>query len=396
MEDAAIQEQLAGKRVTLLLGSFVLGGAERQGLHLARYLKENVQARVEVWAAWQHDRSAERAVDICEQLQLPWKHVPFVWGSSRLGRILRVYKYGRQMQKLNPGFLLPYTMFPNVICGNTWRWAKARGCIWNQRDEGRERQPIRWERRAVKQTRCFISNSNHGAEFLQNVLGAPKDMVHVVHNGVAPEPALRTPGVWRDEIGVRDDAFLVCMVANVTEFKDHFTLLRAWRLVLDQAKSRGIDAVLLLAGKLGAPEIPLKALAYDLDVGSTVRFLGFVKDVTGLLQAVNLGVFSSKLEGIPNGLLECMAAGLPVVGTDIPGIREAVGPKGFDCLAAPDDASALAERIIRFILDRQLATEAGRLARQRITEDFSVEKMCRRTTALIHSTMTERGESIRG
>ncbi len=392
MEDTVIQQELAGKRVTLLLGSFMLGGAERQALHLAKYLKETIRASVQVWGMFQHDRSVERSLDICEQLQLPWMYVPFSWGQTRLSRIVGMYKYGRQLRELNPGFLLPYTMIPNVVCGNTWQWARASGCIWNQRDEGRERQPIRWERRAVRQTGCFISNSNHGAEFLQHALGASGNSVHVVHNGVSPEPALRTPGAWRESLAVEDDVFLACMVANVTPFKDHVTLLRAWRLVLDQLEPRRIRAVLLLAGRLEAPEIPLKALAHDLDLGKSVRFLGYVKDVTGLLQAVNLGVFSSKLEGVPNGLLECMVAGLPVVGTDIPGIREAVGPNGFGFLAPPDNPNALAERISRFILNRQLAIDGGRFSRERIAKEFSVEKMCSRTTALVHAAMTHKTE----
>ncbi len=388
MEDTVIHHELAGKRITLVLGSFMLGGAERQALHLARYLKETMRANVQVFAMFQHEKSVERSLDICDRLQLAWKHVPFSWGQTRLGRVLGMYRYGRQLRDLNPGFLLPYTMIPNVVCGNTWKWAGARGCIWNQRDEGRERQPLRWERRAVAQTHCFISNSAHGAEFLQNALGAPRDRIHVVHNGVAPEPAQKAPGAWREALGVGADDFLACMVANVTPFKDHATLLRSWRLVLDKIEPRDITAVLLLAGRLDSPEISLKSLAYDLGLGKNVRFLGYVKDVTGLLQAANLGVFSSKLEGMPNGLLECMAAGLPVVGTDIPGIREAVGPNGLDFLSPSGNEIILAEKIVRLILDRQLAADAGRRSRERIAEEFTVEKMCKRTTELIHSAIT--------
>src|SRR2546426_8921983 len=89
----------------------------------------------------------------------------------------------------------------------------------------------------------------------------------------------------------------------------------------------------------------MRALARELNLGRSVRFLGPVDDVPGLLSAVDLAVLSSTSEGCPNAVLECMASGLPVVATDIPGIRKAVGPSGYNYLAPPDDARSFAERI---------------------------------------------------
>ena len=69
----------------------------------------------------------------------------------------------------------------------------------------------------------------------------------------------------------------------------------------------------------------VEALIQELKIVSSVRLVGEVPDLANLLGALDLGVFSSRFEGCPNGVLECMAAGLPVVATDIPGIIEAVG-----------------------------------------------------------------------
>src|SRR5205085_3817786 len=133
-------------------------------------------------------------------------------------------------------------------------------------------------------------------------------------------------------------------------------------------------AVLVLAGAFFETHLNLKALAYDLDLGKSVRFLGGVKDVSGLLSAVDVGVHSSVNEGVPNGVLECMAAGLAVVGTDYPGIREAVG-SGHDFLAPPFDVEALAERLIKLALDRDARERAGQANRIRIETDFHSTKM---------------------
>ena len=126
-----------------------------------------------------------------------------------------------------------------------------------------------------------------------------------------------------------------------------------------------------------------KALAFDLNLGSSVRFLGSVQDVTGLLSAVDLGVFSSKTEGCPNAVLECMASGLAVVGTDIPGIREALGPDGTDCLASPDDPGIFAQRILDLANAPTRLSALGAANRLRISAEFSTDQMVQKMVTKI-------------
>jgi glycosyltransferase involved in cell wall biosynthesis len=128
---------------------------------------------------------------------------------------------------------------------------------------------------------------------------------------------------------------------------------------------------------------PLKTLAYDLDLGPSVRFLGHVADIPSLLGAVDLGVFSSQLEGCPNGVLECMAAGLAVVATDIPGVREAMGSQNDGILAIPGDFGDMASKITRLALDPALRTRYGSANRERVQQLFGVDRMCLETAALI-------------
>jgi glycosyltransferase involved in cell wall biosynthesis len=178
------------------------------------------------------------------------------------------------------------------------------------------------------------------------------------------------------------------MVATLSEYKDHATLVRAWLQVVDGLRGRGETPVLVLAGRFGQTQQALKALAFDLDLGKNVRFLGHVDDIAGLLGAVDLGVFSSRSEGSPNGVLECMAAGLPVVGTDEPGIREVIGPDGYPCLAPAGDADALAARILGLMDDPQARARLGTLNRARIEAEFSMRAMCERTASLIANALS--------
>jgi glycosyltransferase involved in cell wall biosynthesis len=115
----------------------------------------------------------------------------------------------------------------------------------------------------------------------------------------------------------------------------------------------------------------------------TVRFLGKVDDIAGLLSAVDLCIHSSKTEGCPNGVLEAMAAGLPVIGTDIPGIREAVGEAGNGFLVPVGDHQRMADAIARLVGDPELCVRYGEVLKKRIDEEFSLDQMCRKSVILL-------------
>jgi len=141
--------------------------------------------------------------------------------------------------------------------------------------------------------------------------------------------------------------------------------------------------VLALAGRFGVAEKEIKALAYDLELGKSVRFLGAVKDVDGLLSASDLSAFSSQAEGCPNGVLEAMAAGLPVVATDIPGVRDALGSNATKFLAPIGDPFVLAQKIQLMIDNPTLRLEEGEKNRARVKKEFSIEQMCQSSVGLI-------------
>lgn len=370
---------LTGKRILFVFNNLHLGGAERQALLLARCLVEQYQAEVEFWGF----REAGRAADLCSELGIPWRIVPFQWAYNKVDRVRNLLRLAWHLRRANPDIIMPYTMLPNVVCGLVWRLSGAELCIWNQRDEGRDRFHPSIERWAARLTPWFISNARHGADFLSQSVGVDVAKIAVIYNGVdlpAPEAGRQT---WRAKLGVDENDFLACMVANLTPYKDHATLLRAWRIVIDRVQPTDYQLVLLLAGRLAAATDSLKALAYDLELGSSIRFLGRVDDIVGLLGAVDIAVFSSFLEGVPNGVLESMAAGLPVVATDIPGIREALGEESNDLLAPPCDSNLLAERVTFLVCHEERRETQGAKNKQRIHNEFAPQTMVDQTAQFL-------------
>jgi glycosyltransferase involved in cell wall biosynthesis len=370
---------IEGKRIVFVLPGLNLGGAERQALLLARYLIHEHYADVRVLGFGKPGKVAE----LCDAVGIPWHSLDADWPPNRLGRVRAAIQFGLSLRQYKPDILLPYCWFPNMICGLSWRLSGARLCVWNQRDEGRHFSGTRLGRLSAKLMPKFISNSKHGADFLVEELNVNRENIAVVHNGIEFGGSIETHFSWRERLQLSSGDFVACMVANLHHFKDHATLLRAWRQVVDQLGEDGHSAVLLLAGRFDTTHDMLKALAYDLELGKNVRFLGQVSDIEGLLGSVDLGIFSSRKEGCPNGVLECMAASLAVTGTDIPGIREAVGETGYPWLAPPGDAEALARHILTLARDTNLRERLGDLNRQRIVEHFTPEQMVCETVALL-------------
>jgi glycosyltransferase involved in cell wall biosynthesis len=105
-----------------------------------------------------------------------------------------------------------------------------------------------------------------------------------------------------------------------------------------------------------------------------------VSDVAGLLTAVDIGVFSSRSEGCPNGVLECMAAGLAIAATDIEGVREVVGSS--ELLAPVGDADALSHTILKLASDPVLCMTFGAQNRKRIIANHDARRMCEEFVAL--------------
>ena len=358
---------MKGQRIIFVLGNLELGGAERQALILARHLSRQEQAMVEVWG---FNKSGPVA-GICEEHGIPWRVEPL--DADRLESIRRVAWLLRAAQ---PDVLLPYTWVPNVVCGLVWKWAGARLCVWNQRDEGLFLPKTAWERWAAQRTPRFISNSSAGARFLIERLNVDPAKVRVVPNGIEVLQAKVDRSAWRKRLGIDDASFVACMVANLHTNKDHATLLNAWRIVISELK----NAVLVLAGRHDGAYESLVAMSSEMGIKDRVCFAGPVEDVAGLLSAVDLGMFSSRSEGCPNGVLECMAAGLAVAGTDIEGVREVVGASGFEFLAPVGNAAALSEIIVKLAADPALCLKLGAENKKRISENYDANRMCKQFT----------------
>ncbi len=180
----------------------------------------------------------------------------------------------------------------------------------------------------------------------------------------------------RSRLGLGDGQYAVAAAATFSPVKDYPTIIRAFAGL----RRSGREAVLLLAGEGGCLG-ECAALARSLDLNGEVRFLGSVKEVASVLAAADAFVHASRSEGMSNSVLEAMSAGLPIVASDIPANREALGREGA-FFFSPGDWRGCLQGLVTFADDTAVAVDTGMSARRRAIRLFDGKRTMRRRERL--------------
>ena len=179
----------------------------------------------------------------------------------------------------------------------------------------------------------------------------------------------------------------ILLAARFEQQKGHAVLIHALRHILSRAQN--IKAYFF--GE-GPDEACIRDLVRREGVSDAVTFMGVAEDMLPYMQQMDIVALPSLWEGLPNVLLEAMAAGRPVVASRIDGIDEVVIDGETGILFEPGNAEALAEALLALIQDKELAAAMGRAGRERVKRKFSFEKTVNETMALYHELL--RGRSL--
>lgn len=172
--------------------------------------------------------------------------------------------------------------------------------------------------------------------------------------------ALDIPGV---------KGYRIVSVANLRPEKDHLTLIRAMKIIVDAEP----DCHLLLAGSASDETVKDRIFLEikKLNLQNNVTWLGPRIDISGLISNCDIGVLSSVSEGLPLALLEYGAAGLPVVVTDVGDSSFVVNSEKVGVVVPPQCPQALANGLLMYLRNPSMAIEAGKNLQNRITQVFS-------------------------
>ena len=224
---------------------------------------------------------------------------------------------------------------------------------------------------------AYIAVSHATAQQLIRKLHWPAQKIQVIHNGITCAPIDLQP----DPIE-RDDRPVVLTVARLDEQKGHRYLF--------EAAVQLPDVQFMLAGD-GPLRSALEEQVRTLGLEDRVHFLGHRTDIRDLLTHCDVFVLPSLYEGLPLSILEAMAAGKPVIATQVGGTAEAVLAGETGLLVPPADSTALAAAIHSMLADRAFARRLGTAGRLRVEREFSSDVLLQQVAALYTKLLARHG-----
>ena len=362
-----------------------MGGAEKHALLLADYYRNHLNWETEVWAWYS---KTNRVKEICDSLKIKTRLIPPFNEFRKNFHFIQINKYAKIFKSQKVDVLMSFNNKPNILATAIWKKAKIRLHVWAQ--QGIDiHTPVfksKIEKTILKENlTCVISNSNNGAEFLKDEHKIPNEIIHVISNGISI-PKLNRSTEWKKRLGLelnKKKSFNAIMIANLTNLKDHNTLIKAWEIVVDKLNIKKTKANLFLAGRMDNESEQIMELIQKLGLVQNIFCLGQIKDVMGITNEMDISILSSPSEGVPNAVIESMILGKPFVGTNIPGIREAVGKDNFKFLCEEKNFQELAEKILLFANDQELSKRTGEHNKAYAIEKFSIEKLWKNTHLVI-------------
>ncbi len=343
--------------VAIFLTSFDPGGTERQMTELIRRLDDS-RYRVHVVClrregAWL-DRVTSRATSVVEFR---------ISGFAKLHTVRQMWRFAQWCRRERISVLHTCDFYANVfgLVGGALAGVPVR--IGSRRDLNPDKTSgqMRLQRLAYSFSTRVVANSPAAAAILRTE-GIPSADVALIPNGVdASAYPVRT---------VRTEVRRVITVANLRPEKDHETLIAAAAALVDPCPELRYQFV----GD-GPRRKVLEKLARARGVDHVIEFLGHREDVPALLAAADVFVLPSRSEACPNGAIEAMASGLPVVACAVGGLLDLVETGRTGILVPPSDPEPLAVALRSLYEHPERARKMGREARQEVRAKYSFERM---------------------
>lgn len=363
-------------KVVIVIGSLNRGGSERQVVELVR---SSHPTRAQFAIVCLGDEPGDLQEEVRET-GVPIHTVGFV--GFHLRSLLGPLRLARALRAERPDVVYAFLFWGYALALPVARLVQPRALRVAARRSTPEGDaprkvalPLRYL--ADRISNAVVANSIEVAEAWLAVNPDLDGRMHVIPNGV------RIAGAPAG--GSADAPPVVACVANLIAYKGHQTLLTAASLL----SLRSIPFRLRLIGE-GPERTTLEAETERLRLGAHVEFLGRRDDVPALLAASDLVVLPSYIEGLPNAVMEAMAAGVAVVATSVGGTSSLLAG-GAGVTVPPRDPVALADALADFLCDPQKRAAAGAIGRHTAQQNYSVEVMRERTLGLFREMLAASG-----
>ena len=197
---------------------------------------------------------------------------------------------------------------------------------------------------------------------------------HVIHNGCDVD-AIAAEAATARAARKANGPLIAGMVARIDTIKDHITLLDAWARLCQSPVSGDRELWIIGDGEL---KNDMEARARSLGIDGSVRFLGARSDISQLLGQLDVLVLATTAaEGFGIVLIEAMAAGVPVIASDVPACQEVIGDEGAGILIEPHSPRMLVEALDGLFADSQKRAGLASAGEKRVRAQFAIEATAR-------------------
>lgn len=351
-------------RITYVIPTLDQSGAERQLTLLATRLPpEDFQVSVIALnrGGYYADQLTAAGIPV-DVLQKRFRFDPLSY--LRLRRRLAEYR-----PDIVQSFLFSansYVRLPGV-CPATARVVVSERCV----DSWKSGWQLKVDRWLFGRADAMTANSPSVAEFYKDTVGVPADLLHTIPNGVpAFEAGPVANGGIRQEFGLPADARLVGFVGRLAAQKCLTDLVWAFQLL-----HQVVDNTYLVLVGDGPERDVLSDLARNFGCRDRVIFAGHREDAGAVISQLDLFCLPSSFEGMSNSLMEAMAAGVPVVVSDIPANLELVEHEQNGLSFPLGNGPELTTACKRILNDTELAARLGTAAKTMISEQHSVQQL---------------------
>ena len=361
---------LRARRVFFVLDSLNVGGTETQGVELARRLDPK---RYEVTLACLRaqgpllDKLTGSAVKLMEFYPKG--------GMNSSGGVYQLLRMAAFLRRGKFDVVHTHDLWANLLGVPAALLARVPVIISSQRDlshmEFYKTNRKRWVRKIQNMSSAVLANAGSIRDGLVADEGFSADKVRVIYNGVDLQRfAVASPNREQLFPGTSDGK-LVVLVGNMhTDVKGHRLLITAAREVLCEfPKTRFV-----FVGD-GALREELERMTSSLELQQKILFLGRCENVPEILACSDIGILPSKAEGLPNAVLEYLAARLPTITSNVGGNAEIIQDGVNGLLFPSEDAAALSKALLRLLHDPELALRLGIAGREHVRKNFGFERM---------------------
>jgi glycosyltransferase involved in cell wall biosynthesis len=278
-----------------------------------------------------------------------------------------VYRLFRELRRFRPAIVQTFLFHAN-LAGRLAGWlAGTRICISGIRvAEKRSRWPLRLDRLTNFLVTANVCVSQAVADFSVEVAGLSRGKILVIPNGVEVERFAAAPPLGLATLGIPEGARVLVAVGRLDRQKGLVYLLEAAQAIA----ARHGDIHFLLVGDGSEREALVRQVAV-LGLTERVHFAGWRPDVASILRSAECLVLPSLWEGMPNVVLEAMAASLPVVATRVEGVEELVVPGETGVVIPPASVGDLVSGLETILADPDRARAWGNAGFQRVKSQFS-------------------------